>query len=276
MTAELMWAVGAPRPVERAEFAGDTLLFTRSIRNPQAPKKPATPYRISMRADGDALRCKMTTPAGEEVAFTGKRQPPMPPAPNLRAVKFGAPITLFNGKDLAGWRVSDPRKHNGWSARDGILRNDTPKTDFSSYGDHANLRTDAEFEDFELRLEYRLPADTGGNSGVYLRGLYEVQVTHRDSKMQGINGPGAIFGRIIPTHNAGKPAGEWESLVVTLVNRHVTVVLNGEKVINNRPVEGCTGGALKSDVTAPGPIYLQGDHTAVEYRNLVLRPVVAK
>ncbi|MDO8540056.1 MAG: DUF1080 domain-containing protein [Opitutaceae bacterium] len=275
VTAELMWAVGAARPLERIEVGDGTLSFTRAIRRPLAPKEEsATRYRITMRAKGDVLRCTMRPePDGKPVEFLGKRQPPMPPRPDLSRVKFGEPVTLFNGRDLGGWRVSNPAKRNGWSVRDGILSNDTPKTDFGSYGEYANLRTDAEFEDFQLQLEYRLPAGVGGNSGIYLRGLYEVQVTHRDSKMQGINGPGAVFGRITPSRNAGKPAGEWESFQITLVDRHVTVVLNGDKVIDNAPVEGCTGGALKSDVTAPGPIYLQGDHTAVQYRNIVLRPV---
>lgn len=180
-------------------------------------------------------------------------------------------MELFNGRDLTGWAVSNPAKTDGWSVRDGLLDNDTPKTDFGAYGDYANLRTLVEFKDFQLHIEYRLLAETGGNSGIYLRGMYEVQVTHRDSQMQGINGPGAVFGRIAPSHNAGKPAGEWEALDITLVDRHITVVLNGEKVIDNQPVLGCTGGALKSDATQPGPIYLQGDHTRVQYRNISLR-----
>ena len=198
--------------------------------------------------------------------------PPVPPRPNLARIEFGPPITLFSGRDLSGWSVSDPAKKNGWSARDGMLRNDTAKTDFSAYGDHANLRTEAEFTDFQLHLEFRLPAGQGGNSGIYLCGRYEVQVTHRDSSMQGINGPGALFGRILPATNAGKPAGEWETYDITFVDRHVTIVQNGVKVIDHQPVAGPTGGALSADVTQPGPILLQGDHTAVEYRNLVLRP----
>jgi hypothetical protein len=61
-------------------------------------------------------------------------------------------------------------------------------------------------------------------------------------------------------------------LAITLVDRHVTVVLNGVNIIDNQPLDGCTGGALWSDVTRPGPIYLQGDHTSMEYRHLILRP----
>jgi hypothetical protein len=85
---------------------------------------------------------------------------------------------------------------------------------------------------------------------------------------------GAIYSRIKPTVSAEKRPGEWQTMDITLVDRHVTVVLNGQRIINNQPVLGCTGGALSSDVTRPGPIYLQGDHTGIEYRNIVLKPVV--
>ena len=271
---ELMWGVGSARPVEGVDRQNGTLSFTKGIRRPFAPKnEPVVKYRITMKSDGELLRGSMQPDSGAAVEFSGKKQPPMPPAPDLSKVTFGDPITLFNGRDISGWHVSNPAKKNGWSVRDGLLSNDTPKTDFGAYGEYGNLHTDAEFEDFQLHIEYRLPPKTGGNSGIYLRGMYEVQVTHRDSQMQGINGPGALFGRITPTHNAGKPAGEWDVLDITLVDRHVTVVLNGEKVIDNQPVPGCTGGALKSDATQSGPIYLQGDHTSVQYRNIVLRPV---
>ena len=104
--------------------------------------------------------------------------------------------------------------------------------------------------------------------------MYEAQVVDRDSPMQGIQGVGAIFGHIEPSTNAGKPGGEWQTYDLTLVDRHVTVVLNGVKVIDNQPVWGPTGGAVNTDPSAPGPIHLQGDHTAVKYRNIYLAPVV--
>jgi hypothetical protein len=154
------------------------------------------------------------------------------------------------------------------------LVNETPKTDFSAYGDYANLMTERVFTDFQLHIEFKIESQR--NSGIYLRGMYEAQVVDRDSRMQGISGIGAIFGRIAPSKNAGNPPGEWNAYDITLVDRHVTVVLNGETVIDNHPVEGPTGGALLSDVTQPGPIYLQGDHTSVRYRNIVLRPVVKR
>jgi hypothetical protein len=271
--AELLWAVGSARPVRDFHVAGDALSFPLRVRPPLAPKtQPPLVTRISGRIEGDALELTMTPAVGAAEAFKGRRLPPLPPRPDPAAVVFGDPIRLFNGRDLGGWRVTDPAKKNGWSARDGVLVNATPKTDFGAYGEHANLRTEAEFTDFALHVEFRLPAGQGGNSGIYLCGRHEVQVTHRDSSMQGISGPGALFGRILPTANAGKPAGEWETYDITFVDRHVTVVQNGVKVIDNQPVAGPTGGAMTADVDRPGPLMLQGDHTAVEYRNLLLRP----
>ena len=52
------------------------------------------------------------------------------------------------------------------------------------------------------------------------------------------------------------------------------VILNDKTIIDNQPILGCTGGAITSDESNPGPIYLQGDHTNVDYRNMLLRPVV--
>lgn len=207
------------------------------------------------------------------VRFTGKRIPPIPTSPpDLSMVQYGKAIRLFNGKDLTGWRPHESDKKNGWSAKDGMLINTTPKTDFSATGDHANLRTEAEFNDFRLHIEFLVEEQR--NSGIYLRGMYEAQVVDRDSRMQGISGVGAIFGRIAPSKNAGKPGGEWQTYDLTLVDRHITVVLNGETVIDNQPLIGPTAGAIYTDPSAPGPIYLQGDHTNVKYRNITLEPAL--
>lgn len=225
------------------------------------------------KLDGVLARTATDGSVNERTRFTGKWIPPMPQSPpDLSSVRFGLPILLFNGKDLSGWRPHESDKINGWSAQDGTLVNTTPKTDFSATGDHANLRTEAEFEDFWLHVEFLI--EENRNSGIYLRGMYEAQVVDRDSRMQGIQGPGAIFGRIAPSANAGKPGGQWQIYDLTLVDRHVTVVLNGVKVIDNQPIAGPTAGAIYTDPSAPGPIYLQGDHTAVKYKNIYLAPVV--
>lgn len=86
---------------------------------------------------------------------------------------------------------------------------------------------------------------------------------------------GALYSRITPSIAAEKPGGTWQSLYITLRDRHVTVKLNGKTTIDNLPAYGPTGGAIISDVFAPpGPIYLQGDHGNVSYRNIVLRPIL--
>ena len=208
----------------------------------------------------------------KRVAFHGKRIPPIPKKPDLSKLKFGKPITLFNGRNLDGWKLTNPKQINGWKAVDGVLVNTTPKLSFAPYSRYGNLRTKRTFLDFHLKIEFKVPP--GGNSGIYLRGVYEAQVVDRDSKMQGIQGVGAIFGRIAPKVNAGKPGNEWQQYDITLVDRHVTVILNGKKVIDNQPIAGCTNGALQADETIPGPLYLQGDHTAVSYRNIILRPIL--
>jgi hypothetical protein len=162
LQAALLWAVGNSRPVEAFELIDDKLVFSKSLRRPLAPKEEvAVDYRMSMQAMKDELRCEMQADGTAPIAFFGKRQPPLPPRPDLSKIAFGESIELFNGRNLDGWRITNPAKKNGWSVRDGLLCNDTPKTDFGAYGEYANLRTDREFEDFRLQLEYRLPSETG-------------------------------------------------------------------------------------------------------------------
>src|SRR5205814_632731 len=134
----------------------------------------------------------------------------------------------------------------------------------------SNLRTDAEFEDFNLKVAVRVGKDQ--NSGIYVRGIYEVQVADTYGHGLDPHNMGGVDSRITPTVAAEKPPGEWQTLDITFLRRHMTVILNGKKIIDNQPVRGCTGGALWSDVTGPGPIYIQGDHTGIEYRSLELRP----
>jgi hypothetical protein len=137
---------------------------------------------------------------------------------------------------------------------------------------YGNLRTNREFEDFNLTIDVNVPA--GSNSGVYLRGMYEIQVLDSYGKDLDSHNMGALYSRITPSVAAEKPAGEWQSLDITLLQRHLTVKLNGVTIIDNKPVYGPTGGAIIADVFKPGPIYLQGDHGKVSYRNIILKPVI--
>lgn len=278
LSGSILWGGGSVVPVSSVSVEGDTLVVTRVFERNRRGTSEAIRETETIKAtlDGDAmaLSTERTRADGKVVGnatFTGKRIPPLPAAPDLSKVKYGEPMVLFNGKDLGGWTIMNPSAPNGWSVRDGIMVNDAPQEP-GKHISYTNIRTEAEFEDFHLTLEVRVPQ--GGNSGVYLRGIYEVQVSDTYGRELDSHNMGAVYSRITPTVAAEKPAGEWQTLDMTLVDRHVTVVLNGKKTIDNQPLLGCTGGALWSDQFRPGPIYLQGDHTSVEYRNIVLRPVV--
>ncbi len=277
-----LWTVGQSKTLRDLSLENGQLKFIRNCRigKPEYPGGPPTGNRVpcqhSAKIKDQVIDVEMKMPESSDTVailrFRGKRMPPLPPRPVLSNVRFGEPIELFNGKDLAGWKLVNPKQTNGWKAENGELVNDTPKLDFQPWSKYGNLRTKREFMDFKLHIEFKVPS--GGNSGIYLRGVYEAQVVDRDSRMQGIQGVGAIFGRIAPSEKAGKPGGQWQQYDITLVDRHVTVVLNGVTVIDNQPLAGCTNGALQADETIPGPLYLQGDHTSVSYRNIVLEPVL--
>ena len=258
-------------PVTSTKVEGDLLVVTRVSGGQQK-----TTETITAKLDGDRMKLTTSTvgddgkPRGRTANFTGKRIAPVPPAPDLSKVKFGEAISLFNGKDLSGWRTFGS-KDVAWKAENGVLRNDAVQEP-GKHKSYANLRTEREFEDFNLTVEFRVP--TNGNSGIYLRGIYEVQVANSFGRRNDSHNCGALYSRIMPSENVAKPPGEWQTFDITLVDRHLTLIHNGKKTIDNQPVLGCTGGALWSDEFRPGPIYLQGDHTSVEYRNMILRPVV--
>ncbi|MGA1237724.1 MAG: 3-keto-disaccharide hydrolase [Limisphaerales bacterium] len=281
--ASILWGGGSVVPTASVFFNDDQMFVLRlnEVRRRDADGKVVRtqqfPEVLTARVYGDSLELTrmVANSNGQGLRteqFSGKRIPALPPAPDLGKVKFGDPVTLFNGKDLSGWRLTDAGQKNGWFVKDGILMNDPKQEEGKPHVSYGNLRTDKEFEDFNLKLEMRLIPD--GNSGVYLRGIYEVQVADSYGKPLDSHHMGGIYSRITPTVNAEKPAGEWQTYDITLVDRHVTVVLNGKKIIDNQPLLGCTGGALTSDEFRPGPLYLQGDHTGVSYRNLVLSPVL--
>lgn len=269
--ARVLWRVGSARPLSQVALLDGRLsgVQKRGKRGDVRYFAGFTNVTESKELDTDRIALIQINAENEAFPVLGRRLPPMPPKPDLSKVKFGTPKQLFNGKDLHGWHLHPEKLKNGWSVQDEVLTNSTPKKDFSAYGEHGNLRTVLTFGDCQLHIEFNVPLS--GNSGIYVRGLYECQVTDRDSRMQGIAGVGSIFGRVERLKNVGKPGGEWQAYDITLVDRHMTVVLNGEKVVDNQPVPGCTGGSIMGDVTRKGPLLLQGDHTSVKYRNIVIR-----
>ncbi len=179
--------------------------------------------------------------------------------------KRGDPVVLFNGRDLTGWQPVPPGHMVGWVVKDGAL---------TALPGAPDLISEKKFTNFVVDAEYRIDPHT--NSGIGLRGRYEVQIADDADRPSSIRGTGAILGRVAPTLNAEKAAGEWQMLGIRLVGRDVTVVLNGIRVINRQSIDGPTGIALDTNEGEPGPILLQGNRGTVEFRRMVVYPLVKK
>jgi hypothetical protein len=284
LDASMLWRSGSVFQGEFLFTAENHLIITHSrrlIREKDESGEPVREHRqiywFDIQKEGsDMISGRRFSPNAnglgvEVVSFTGKRIPPVPPAPDLGNLKFGKKIKLLNGKDLSGWELLEPNSVNGWKVIDGVLVNDPVQKEGEEHIHYGNLRTTETFEDFNLKLEVNVPK--GSNSGVYLRGIYEVQVEDTYGEPLDSENMGALYSRIVPLLVAEKPAGEWQEMDITLCKRHLTVVLNGKMIINNQPVKGITGGAMTSDEFISGPIYLQGDHGKVSYRNIMLTPI---
>ncbi|NGM62826.1 DUF1080 domain-containing protein [Sphingobacterium sp. SGG-5] len=214
-------------------------------------------FTIQGELVGEEIKGTIQTNKGNTFAFTGVKAPYLV---RTGDVEWGEPIELFNGNDLTGWTTSS--NDNQWIVKDGILINQKAG---------ANLITEQKFEDFKLMAEFRYAE--GGNSGIYLRGRYEVQI--EDSPKDRHPGSlyfGGVYGFLSPSELATLGVNEWNTYEITLRGRMVTIVANGKTIINNQEIPGITGGALDSNEGEPGPIYLQGDHTGVEFRKITIVP----
>lgn len=217
-------------------------------------------FEGALSGDGQRLSGTTRDDSGATLAWTAQRAPALPKA---RAARWGRPATLFNGRDLQGWKP-DYAAHAGcWRVEQGVLVNAPPCH---------NLVSALKLDDFKLHMEFKNV--TGGNSGVYLRGRYEVQINDGYSQPADPLRMGAVYGHLRPTANASRPAGQWQTLDVTLSGRYVTVVLNGATVIDAQEIPGITGGALDSREAEPGPLMLQGDHSQVHIRKLIVTPAL--
>ena len=175
--------------------------------------------------------------------------------------KWGAPVHLFDGKSLAGWRLSDPSKKS-WEVVDGTL---------VSNGHGSEIISIPKFFDFKLHVDFN--AGTNANSGVFLRGRYEVQIETESASEPPSHHTGGVYGFLDPIPEQPRKADQWQSFDITLVGRTVTVVQNGVTVIDHKEIPGITGGALDSNEALPGPIYLQGSEVGrVAFRNIVITP----
>ncbi len=242
---------GSARPVSKINFKEGRLSFAI----PPQWEDGDNDFVLEGVLKNGSLSGMITSCDGKKYSWTGVRAPSLVRA---TAPVWGNPINLFNGMNTDGWYAMGP---NQWIAKNGIL---------TSEKSGSNLVTKEKFSDFKLHIEFRYPKES--NSGVYLRGRYEVQVSDSYGKSPLVDEFGAVYGFIIPTEMAAKMAGEWQVYDITLIGRMITVVANGKTIICNQEIPGITGGALDSNEGEPGPIYLQGDHGPVEYRNIVLTP----
>ena len=240
---------GSARPVSKINYDG--MKFSFSI--PPQWERENGDLSVEGSMQGDSLAGTLVMPDGKQYSWVGRRAPTLQ---RMTEPVWGTPEKLFNGTSLVGWHALGT---NQWVAEDGVLK---------SPHSGANIATDEKFTDFKLHIEFRYPA--GSNSGVYLRGRYELQIEDTGGAEPPNNQLSAIYGFLSPNEKAGKPAGEWQTYEVMLVGRILTVVFNGKIVICRQEIPGITGGALDSNEGEPGPIFLQGDHGPIEFRNITI------
>lgn len=241
---------GSARPISEVEYNPENGTYSFSI-PPQWMDIDEDLY-FEMSIENDELTGYFILD-GNRLNFTGVR------APSLKREEppvWGTPKNLLDD-NLSSWIIPD---NNKFRMIDGVLVNEEVG---------GNIVTKEVFDDFKLSVEFKLPE--GSNSGIYLRGRYELQIEDIESEVSDIS-IGGIYGFIAPAVEAAGEPGEWQTFEVTLVGRHVTVVHNGIEVISNRPIPGITGGSLNSREGEPGPIMIQGDHGPVQFRKFVITP----
>ena len=247
---------GHPRPLPKVEISGDHIMFV-------SPKEEED-RKEDMVFEGKIAGGKLSgTTTGQDGTtpwtWSGVRAPKLA---ETSAPKWGKPIELFNGKDLSGWTPSDPKATTNWTVENGIL---------VSPGRGPELITTQKFRDFKLHVEFN--CGHGANSGIYLRGRYEVQIED-DAEPEGPTmRTGGVYGFLAPSPAQPSRPGEWQTYDITFVGRVITLVQNGKTIIDKQEIPGITGGALDSHEGEPGPIYLQGSEAGhVQFRKITITP----
>jgi len=243
---------GSARPVAKVNFDNGKFSFTI----PPQWEAGDQDFVIEGEVINGGIQGVMTTSEGKKYTWKGVKAPYLT---RTAAPVWGKSISLFNGKDLTGWKAMG---ENQWEVRNGVLT--SPRSG-------ANLISDQKFTDFKLHVEFRY--QKGSNSGVYLRGRHEVQIEDSPKAQHPSNVLfSGIYGFLTPSEINALGPDTWQTYDITLVGRMVTVVVNGKTVINNQEIPGITGGALDSNEGEPGPIYIQGDHGPIEFKKIVITP----
>jgi hypothetical protein len=265
-----------------------TLSEDFTAKNNQRPNQPATwkfengeahilwksGAKTVLRRDGQGFQ-KLWWPLGAGLDSPGKKvhaavknenhqtEPAATRASRLAVMEPGF-VPLFNGRNLNGWHLRNPNGPCCWTARKGELICVASQKEL-------DLVSDEKFQDFELRLEFIMGREA--NSGVYLRGRYEVQLSDTAKRVPPAQACGAVFTQIAPRIQAYLGTGRWNTLDVTLVGRTVTVVMNGIKIIDSQHIARPTDRPLDSAEDQPGPIMLQCWANEFHFRNISIRPL---
>jgi hypothetical protein len=252
---------GAWHPITGAHMESGKLIVPVS----EGSSSPVVSWELTSAGAGKLTGIEKRGDAADGITLTGAKAPsldrPMPKA-------WTKPRPIFDGKDLKGWEPIGNVENNNWIARDGELVNDNPEVPGRKGPGAANIKTTEKFQDFKLHIEVNCPE--GGNSGIYLRGRYELQVGTEGGKLP-THEMGAIYSHYPPPAGSELGLGKWTTFDVTLVGRHVTVLRDGKVYHDNVEIPGPTGGALDGNEAEPGSFFLQGDHHGViQYRNITI------
>jgi len=255
LVAQMVGRWGNARPLPKVEFSEGRLTFI----SPKEEEGSKRDMVFEGKLTAGTLSGTTTAPDGTSWPWTGKRAPSLK---RTKAPTWGEPIHLFNGKDLTGWKTDKPNPEKTWTVVDGTL---------VSPGNGPELINDRQFQDFKLHVEFNCGANS--NSGIYLRGRYELQIEDNSIQEPPSHHTGGVYGFIAPSPEMPRRPGQWQTFDITLVGRTITVVQNGQTIINQQEIPGITGGALNSHEELPGPIYLQGGEDGhVAYRNIIVTP----
>lgn len=245
---------GSARHITAIDYDNGKLEFRVPVQYEQNPDDLHFVGTLS----GDRLAGTTIDSSGKTLAWSAVRAPSLE---RQDAPEWGKSIKLWNGRDLEGWRPRSDERAGCWSVEGGLLVATPPCVD---------LISEQSFEDFRLHVEFKYPQ--GSNSGLYLRGRYEVQIQDDMGKALDPLRIGGVYGFLTPTANAARAANEWQVYDITLIGRRITVLLNGRTIVHDREVPGITGGALDSNEGLPGPLMLQGDHDQISFRQITLTP----
>ena len=255
LKADMVGRWGNARPLPKVSVTNGKLTFV----SPKEEEDAKTDMVFEATLKGNELSGTVNGPDGKTWTWTGRRAPALN---RTGAPKWGKPIALFNGKDLAGWKMSPTNATKAWKVEEGLLV--TP----GNGPELINYRT---FEDFKLHVEFNCAENS--NSGIYLRGRYEVQVETDSIEEPPSHHMGGVYGFLAPTPELPRKPGTWQTYDITLIGRRITVVQNGQTIIDSKEIPGITGGALDSHEELPGPIYLQGSEKGrVAFRSIVITP----